>query len=425
MKYLNLSITVIITILLFACSEKPEKSLWDLESDYDLLPNPVISSIEPADGAYAGIDEVTINGSNFLDDKSEINVYFSNESSKNSLEAEIVESSTSQIKAIVPANISGDSIIIKVQVNGALEYAKYEPGYKVEFAALEYGGVTGQSNAYGIACDLDENLYVSLGEGKIIKIDTEENQTDYLTEGDGVDGFYGAMKIGPNGDLYAARTKYIYRAVSGEGTISKFTTTKIKQAVNDFDFDEYGDIYIAAKKGIYFVETDDASSFEAASYSDFTLNSVRVFNGYVYVAGTFSAFTTPEVQEGIWRNEILAENGSLGPTELVVDWGAKYANETIPSIKAITFSGDGYLYIGADSTDNSDAVTFIPPEADGTYSIENAEPLYSAVLMPPSTVFCWGNDQYLYVNRKSVNNDVARIIKITMGKMSAPNYGRQ
>lgn len=406
------------TFFLTGCNEKPQESLWSMQPRYEVLPDPTITSVLPEKGAYAGIDEVTIIGTNFVSDISKVKVYFAN------VPAKVTAATATEIKAIAP-NIAGDSLIIKVQIDGAISYASYEAGYKVESAENEFGGITGQSNAYGIAIDLDENLYVSLGEGKIVKIDQDNIQEDYVTTEQGVAGFYGSMKIGPGGNLYAARTKYIYKAPAGGGLMYKFTVTKLKQAINDFDFDPYGDIYVAAKKGIYFVQMSDSSGSLAMAYNDFTLNAIRVYDGYVYVSGTFSAFTTPTVKEGVWRNQILGPGGQLGPTELVFDWGHSFDAVTFPKILAITFADDGYMYVGADSTDNASAITAIPPNGDKTYSIENAQPLYQAVLMPPSTKFCWGNDQYLYVNRKSEDNDLARIIKVTMGKMSAPYYGRQ
>ncbi len=404
-------------VFFLGCSEEPEKSLWNLDPDYEVMPDPVITSVEPVDGVYAGIDQVTIYGTNFNPDVSHVSVYFDNK------KAEVLSSSATEITVIAPV-IQGDSIIIKVQVDNALLFGISQP-YKVEFAEGEYGGITGQLDAYGVACDLDDNLYVSLGSYNIIKIDPEENQTDYVTTAQGVDGFFWSMKMGPEGELFAARTKYIYKVPAGGDTIYRFTTTKLKQAVNDFDFDEYGDIYVAAKKGIYFVNGTDASSQLASSYTNITLNSVRVYNGYVYVAGTYTGFDTLEIQKGIWRNKILGQGGVLDTNELVIDWHTYFNDPVSPAINAITFSADGDLYIGADSTDNSEAITVVPPNVDKTYSMENAEPLYNAVLMPPATVFCWGNDQYLFVNRKSNLNDLARMIRITMGKMSAPYYGRQ
>ncbi len=418
MKYLIISTFLLLTIILAGCNENPQESLWSLKPRYEVLPDPTITSVLPESGAYAGIDEVTIMGTNFVTDVSKVKVYFAN------VPAKVTSSTQTEIKVIAPI-IAGDSLIIKVQIDGAVQYASYEPGYKVESAEGDFGGITGQSNAYGMAMDLDENLYISLGEGKIVKIDQDDNQEDYVTSDQGVDGFYAAMKIGPGGDLFASRTKYIYKAPAGGGSMYKFTVTKLKQAINDIDFGPFGDIYVAAKKGIYFVQLSDSSGSLAMEYNNFTLNSIRVYDGYVYVAGSYTSFSSTPVKEGIWRNQILGPGGQLGPTELVIDWEHNFDTPAFPKILALTFSEDGYMYVGADSTENADAVTVIPPNGNNSYSISDAYPLYQAVLMPPSAKFCWGNDQYLYVNRKSVDNDLARIIKVTMGKMSAPYYGRK
>jgi len=66
-------------------------------------------------------------------------------------------------------------------------------------------------------------------------------------------------------------------------------------------------------------------------------------------------------------------------------------------------------------------------QVNSTYNYlpENVEPLYASVLMPPATVMAWGTGQYMYVNRRSINNTLKRVIRVTMGKNSAPYYGRQ
>ncbi len=406
---------LMLSLFLLQCAEEPQKSLYDLNPNYPVKPNPTVNGVEPA-SAYAGITEVTIFGTNFdpSDNYTHTRVFFGGK------KAEIVSVTTTEIHCIVPV-IGGDSLIIKVQVDGAMQFGESQP-YKVEFAQQDgYGGITGAFDAYSLAVDLSENLYASLGEGKILKVTPEEEQADFVIVKSGQS--FRTMKMGPGGVLYAGRTIYLYQF-----TESTKDSIRLGKAINDFDFDENLNIYYSTKFAIYSIDQNKNERL-AASYPDYLVNSLRVYNGYVYVAGKYNL--TPgspdSVKSGIWRNPILNTSGDLGSKELVFDWNSYYGTGTvgIPDILAITFADDGDLYVGADSTDISDAITVISPDGNGRYLPENASPLYSAVLLPPATNFMWGNSQYLYVNRRSLSGEYRTVVRVTMGKNSAPYYGRQ
>ena len=59
-----------LSFIIFSCDDPnyPE-DIWDVNDKGNLSPN--ISSVEPSDGAFAGIDTLTINGQNFSEDFSE------------------------------------------------------------------------------------------------------------------------------------------------------------------------------------------------------------------------------------------------------------------------------------------------------------------------------------------------------------------
>ncbi len=413
--FLYLILTISVSLFLLQCAEEPQKSLWELEPNYEVKPNPTITSVEP-EFAYSAITEVTIHGTNFdpSENYSHTRVYFAGK------KAQILSMTTEEITCIAP-NIVGDSIIIKVQVDGALLFGESAP-YKVVSAWKEYGGITGAFDAYGLAMDLEENLYVSLGEGKILKITPQEEQVDYATASQGVDGFYRTMKMGPGSVLYAARTVFLYQFPPG----AMGTRSRLSKTINDFDFDENLNIFYSTQYAIYRVRQDFTDTI-AASYPEKILSTIRVNNGYVYTAGYYTGTNPDSVKKGIWRNQILDVSGHLGPRELVFDWNSYFPSGSvgIPNILCITFAADGDLYVGADSTVISKAITILHPDASGNYLPQNAEPLFPTVLIPPATVMVWGNDQYLYVNRRTVNNANKRIIRITMGKNSAPYYGRR
>ena len=404
-KHHSFSILSIFVIMMFLlqCAEEPQKSLWELD--------PIITHVEPQ-RAYAGITQVTISGDNFdpSDNYSHTRAYFGGE------KAQILSITGDSVITCITPVITGDSILIKVQVDGAMQFGKSEP-YKVESAEQEYGGITGAYNAYGMAVDLNENLYISLGDGRIIYVTPEEEIMEYDT----LKVFFKTMKMGPNNVLHGGRTIFIYR-LTGTG----YDSLRLSRPLNDFDFDQNLNIFYSTRFAIYTVNQAGSDRL-VADYPSYVVGALRVYNDYVYVAANYTGTDTTQVQRGIWRNQILNAAGDLGSNELVFDWYAYFGAGTvgIPNILSITFAEDGDLYIGADSTQISDAITVIHPDGSGNYLPENVEPLYASVLMPPATTMIWGTGQYLYVNRRSLNDNLKRVIRMTMGKITAPYYGRQ
>ncbi|NQT98230.1 MAG: IPT/TIG domain-containing protein [Candidatus Marinimicrobia bacterium] len=390
-------------------------SLYD--PDAESGPAPIITSVKPAAGVYAGIDDITITGGNFRADKANNFVYFGG------MKADILENSTTQIVVRAPI-IEGDSLTVKVAASGANALAEWTP-YKIEFAAIEYGGVTDQADAYGIACDSLENVYVYNGAlRKIIKIPPDGSDAEdfaVVPEGSLLSSLT-AMKMGPDGYLYGVDRKFVFKVSLYDSTF-ELLGGPVREPIRDFDFDQYGNIYTASKKAIY-CKKPDGSYTTAANYkvgiNFYILTSARVYDSYVYVSGSISVADTTLVQSGIWRNKILSATGDLDTNELVFDWEG-YVGATGPAITAITFSADGTLYVGADA---GYAIVMLEPAGDN-YLNSVPAPLYQAVLLPPSTNFCWGTGQYLYVNRKSSDSKEMRLIRITMGKESATYWGRQ
>ncbi|MDZ7262734.1 MAG: hypothetical protein ONB05_11605, partial [candidate division KSB1 bacterium] len=113
----------------------------------------------------------------------------------------------------------------------------------------------------------------------------------------------------------------------------------------------------------------------------------------------------------------ILETGDLKERVLVFDW-ANSGDFSRWQITDLTFSQDGDMYVGTNK--DSDPVLIVDP-AQGT-----TKPLlsvYKGVFASPTTQLCWGNGNYLYVNRLS--DAGAGVKRIVMGKKGAPYYGRQ
>jgi len=386
-------IFLFLALVFFMGCEKEYTSIWDPNKQY--RPNPIITGVEPAGGAFAGISEITIKGENFSPVKEENFVYF--DGSK----ATVLSASETELIVRAP-NIAGDSLRIKVRVTGAILFAEYFP-YKLELAVVEYGDFGDYDDAYGIACDKDENLYVSLMGKKVVKVTPDGERHHYATTSFAKAS---AMKMGPGGYLYYLNIlRYMFRVPPGGGRDELFAV--LPGGAYDLDFDSLGNIYCGGSGGAIYRVKPDGSSQVAADYPSVSIKAVRVFNGYVYVGGVDNTG-----HQYIWRNRIISAD-ELGSNEVYFDW----SNEIDPTseVLSITFAADGDMYVG---TNAPEAIIIVHP--DGSH-----EPLYPGVIEPESYALSWGNGPYLYVNRRSTDVTKKRIIRINMQKQGAPYYGRQ
>ena len=147
-----------------------------------------------------------------------------------------------------------------------------------------------------------------------------------------------------------------------------------------------------------------------ATYTDYYISSLRVYDGYVYISAEYRGDDSTQIQQGIWKNKILDANGNLGANELVVNWTDLMGKEG-PNILSITFDEDGEMYIGLD-------------KENAVYLLNKKEYWYSEVLVPPATVLTWGNGKYLYINKHAELPDDRQILRVELSKKGAIYYGR-
>jgi hypothetical protein len=371
-----------------ACTNDEPAVIFD--PDDPGAPTPVITAVDPSDEAVAGVTRVKITGSNFLPSVSQNFVYFGNAL------ATILAASTTEL-TVVPPNIVSDNLTIRVVVQNAFLPAEFGP-YRLKAIALPYGNL---GRVRVITMDRDENLFASPS-GSVVKLAPDLTVTPY-----GTLSFPTAstMRIGPDGSLFVQRNRNIrlYRIAPGGGAVAEFI--RFPQAVSYFDFDPDGNIFAGGDNGL-FVLTPSNTIRAVGQYPNIPIKSVRVFNGYVYVAIAGSA-------PAVLRNQILAADGSLGSNESVFDWASSGSFSAF-EISDITFAEDGDLYIAAEGKP-ADPILIVHPDG-------SSETLYPGVLTNfPVADFVWGNGQLLYVNH---DND-SGVSSIAMGKNGAPYYGRQ
>jgi hypothetical protein len=397
--------------LINGCENDYPESLWD--PNYSRKPDPEITSIQPVQDAFAGIDELTISGSNFSAVIEENLVNF------NGVSAEILSASATELVVKAP-NVVSDSILVQVSVRGAVLFGEYFP-YKLQAAFTVVGDFDKNDDAYAIEYNpSDTSLYVSLfidknGVSNIItRISADNERHDYSrTFLDKAS----AMRFGPDGFLFYVNALSVLCRIPSGG---EFPATAgqifaiLPGGAFDLDFDSNNNIYCGGSgKAIYRVKSDDGGNVTTpATYDLINIRAVRVYEGYLYVVGKYTGDDPQIPAQAIWRNEIISEDGELGPNEVYYDWTAGPYNES--DINTITFSSDGDAYIG---TDGSEVIVILEPSG-------NIEPLYPGVLSQQTYYLTWGEGIFLYANRRGSTSEESAILKINVLREGAPYYGR-
>jgi hypothetical protein len=400
-----------VLLLLNACENDYPESIWD--PNYKSKPDPQISNVQPEQNAFAGIDQITIIGQNFSAVMEENLVYF------DGIIAPMISASATELVVKAP-NVVSDSILVQVSVQGAVLFGEYFP-YPLQSAIYIVGDFDKNDDAYAIEYNpADSSFYVSLlkdnkgVKSKIVRIGPDNERYDYSRT---LLDKASAMKFGPDGSIFYANALNVLCRIppGGEDPATAGQIFSIlPDAVFDLDFDENNNLLCAGSGGsIYRVKSDDGGNIlTVASYESVNIRALRVYDGYVYVAGKYSGTDPTVPTQAIWRNQITFADGELGPNEVYCDWEAgPYPTD----ITTLTFSSDGKAYMGT-----SGAEVIVILESDG-----NIAPLYPGVLSPVTYYLTWSDGIFLYVNRRSSLPEEKAILKINVLEEGAPYYGRQ
>jgi len=440
-RILLLSIIVSLTVLInmTGCDTDYPPSPWNPDDTGN--PSPIVTSVTPPDTSFEGVGIIQIAGQNFSSVPSE-NVVFFNAKRGTVLEATptllIIQN---PVVIDIPTQNYVDSIDIKIAVNRAYEFGNYLKTdgnmypYRLKRAAIEYGNYDASDKPHALDCDSTGALYV-VSESKIIYKIVPNGAYDFIkTSYCPNTGFsiITGLKMGPGGRLfYTRKEKSIYVVPAGGGAKSEFV--KVKSKVTDIDFDQNGTLFAAGTDSIYAVNTTGTpNSKGVAEYKDFAIVSTRVYDNHVYVAGTYKGTDLLIAKKGIWRNEILDQDGTLGSREEVYDW-TDYVGDNGPDILSITFDEDGDIYISAKETYvfSGETSTYVKTAAISILHMDtqDIEPFYHQVLSPPATYMSWSDQNYIYLVRlteieTATGAPTIRIIRAQVDKHGAPYYGRQ
>lgn len=382
---------------------------------------PVITALDPPDVAYDGLTVVTISGENFSPIFSENQITFNGVAATVNTDL----STVSQLVVTMPIIISDaslnaiDDVQVMVAVQGSYAGAVYDQDFRVERAVIEWGSFIGEKpeklpNA--VAVDADENVFVAAGDKIIYKIDTLGTRTEF---GTGLSTTTNDMKVGPGGAVYFARNNpFIYRVDVAGGAADRWHRVGSKIACFDFNVDQ--NIYCGGKNdSLYFIDVTAEVNRGVALAEDYSYVSLRVYDGYVYLAGTYEGTdTSVTVTQAIWRHEILAGD-ELGTRELVYDWAeAEYSADQ--DILSMVINSDGLFYIGLSEGSGPAIITI-------DFGTQAVETFYDAVLTAPATSLAWGNSNFIYCVRTmtaSTEDLPTGSFRIAQSLTGALYYGR-
>lgn len=371
------------------CEYDGPTAVWN--PDADLGEQPVITAINPPESAGSA-SVIQIIGEGFKADSTQ--VYFSDVLA-------IIKSITSTEIEVYRPNISGDSIVIHVEVAGSVSMATYS-GYDMPTVVRNYGKFITRGETYMMEFDAEGNMWAMIRR-RIYKILPDEIVQDYAALG--FRGLASDIKAGPNGNLFMQKENsallYMFIPAQNDTTVEH---GEFPVNINFIDIDQHGNIYGGGDKvGIGVLSGDQ--SFVTGNCEDINVVCLRVFDNALYVL---------DDESNVWRCEILDEAGNLGDKELYVDWSASgYAGT---ESFYFTFDADGILYIG---TDNTDAVLMF--DTGG----QLIGPLLKGVLFPNAIWLTWDNGNNLYIISQDTPEGIEDdLFQINMGKPGAPYYGR-
>ncbi len=390
----SLAMLVLLTAFICSCNQEADPSLYQVE---DKGATPVITSIVPDQEALAGVTDVTINGSNFSSVKENNFVYFGTS------KATVLQASSTQLVVKAPATVANE-LNTKVAVQGVENFSNIVKYNLLEAVGVYYAFSKGVDDPMTVTSDKDENVYVYLNNKGIKKITTDGKISDFAPKG--AESFFFDMKFGPNNILYGTRNlRAVFQVEPGKASAT-YVTFPTGIGIVTLDFDANKNLWAAGSGGSMFSVTP--AKVSTAFAIDYIASSIRVYNGYLYVAGKKAD------EEAIYRYKINSET-SLGNKEKYFDIGAAYGLGKV-NVGAITFSIDGELIIGTDKTDS-----FISVNNAGA-----ASTFYPGVISPAARSLVWGTKKNLFYIREYTDAGAMlhTLVRVDMQKLGAPYYGR-
>lgn len=387
---------VLLLIGFIACNEFEEPpTIYNPDTEFTV--SPVINTILPADSAIGGVREIVIMGENFA-----VNGIDTNWVKIGGVDAEIKSISANEIVVYRPSSF-GEGLSITVTVPTAESVADV-PDYKVEEPIIDHGDFSGDSySLFSMIADKNDNLYIGTRR-EIQKLTADGIFLTTIGEYPSAFAKITDLKFGSDGFLYAAISKKEIYKINIE-TGEQIEYVSLAKTSEKIDFDNNDNLYAARRDGVFIVKPD-LSITETLLYDEETVNELRVYDNYLYVA----------LDESLSRNQILDANGTLGETEVILDFSAE-AEFSVAEISSFNIDEDGRFIL---AIKNHATHSVFVLENNGTIT-----PFYNASIIPMSVdQIVYGGSRFMYLNRGSLSRDSLRVFKMGMDKIGAPYLGR-
>ena len=402
MKNKNLQFQIlgflIITLFFFISCEEFVEPPTIYNTDNQFTASPVINSIVPADSAIAGVREFVIRGENFA-----VNGLDTNWVKIGGIDAKIKSISANEIVVYRPSSF-GAGLSITVTIPSALNLASVE-NYKVEEPIIEHGDFSGDSYAlFSMESDKDDNLYIGTRR-EIQKLSSDGIFLTTVGEYPSAFAKITDLKFGPNGFLYAAISKkeiYKIDVLTGEQT----EYVSLSATSEKIDFDANDNLYAARRNGIFVIQPN-LNVTETLLYDGESINEMRVLNNYLYVS----------LDGSLSRNEILDAQGTLGPTEVILDI-TTLPDFSVAELSSFNMDAEGRILLAIKSHATHSVFVL---EENGIIT-----PFYNANIIPLAVdQIVYGGGRFMYLNRGSLDKDSLRVFKMGMDKVGTPYQGRE
>lgn len=389
-------------LIVGACDTGPAASLY--EGDPTFSPDPTITSVAPPVSALAGVEEVTITGSNFSTVPSENLVYF------DETRVPVISASATQL-VVVPPPTPSDNVSLRISVVGAENFSN-AISYKLDPAAVTIGAIQSFEELFGIATDPMGNVYASMFVNNVaagIKVFSPDGtRSDFTSSSFKWDG----IQYADDGALIAVRNlRAIFRLPEGapQETWAVISDAAVKLVA--LDFDASGNLWVGgsrtdANQPVSLFKVDPAMQITEYPLTDFA-NTIQITALTIGDGKLYASIRDTDVVD-IWTFDI--SSGSPGTPEKLLAFSADVSAQARILSLAIAASGD--LFVGTTLTD-----PIIVVHPDKSWNV-----LYPGILEASGLSLAWGPGGTLYMvkGRTSVSGSAdltdADLYKIEVGQ---------
>jgi hypothetical protein len=357
---------------------------------------PVISAIAPSNGYLAGVEKITISGSNFVTDTSKIRLYFDGK------RGTILSITPTTIEAVGNKAAIGDSVDVKIIVLGAEEFnPKFTYKLSSPFVSLS-PDLKNTDVVTGNTQDAAGNTYLHIfRDGADIGIQKIDAVTEAMTQLIPASNLsiHNDLLIGNDGKLLSIQSKRGAVFVWNPGVSTRWTATYIagtSSVIDEIALDDNNRLWTVGRNPSIarFDYTTPSSVKRFTSMTD-TLTAVQYFNNKLYIAGKIQGALQVYAYE-------IDNTGELVNGQTIYNM-SQFTAGVVTTINCLEVASDGTVYIGVDSPLKTRLVDgkveyytengLIEIQADGS----SADYLYPGVI-PGNIVFMfWGEGESLNI----------------------------